>query len=51
MAPTQGGFIHLLKRLDREVLRPASVPWPEHSDDPLPLEGRKLHVHIDWDGP
>jgi len=51
MAPTQGGFIHLLKRLDREVLRAPSVPWPEHSDDPLPLEGRKLHVHVDWDGP
>ena len=50
MAPTQGGFIHLLKRLDREVLRTAGVPWPEHSDDPLPLEGRKLHVHVDWDG-
>ena len=29
----------------------ASVPWPEHADDPLPLEGRKLHVHVDWDGP
>lgn len=60
MAPTQGGFIHLLKRLDREVLRTATrgestretgaVPWPEHADDPLPLEGRKLHVHVDWDG-
>jgi hypothetical protein len=46
--------------LDREVLRPAmrggstreadTAPWPEHSDDPLPLEGRKLHVHVDWDG-
>jgi hypothetical protein len=61
MAPTQGGFIHLLKRLDREVLRTAArgesstreadnVPWPEHTDDGLPLEGRKLHVHVDWDG-
>ena len=60
MAPTQGGFIHLLKRLDREVLRTAmrgessmreaeNVPWPEHTDA-LPLEGRKLHVHVDWDG-
>ena len=49
MAPTQGGFIHLLKRLDRELLRPVTA-WPEHSDEPLPLEGRKLHVHVDWDG-
>ena len=61
MAPTQWGFIHLLKRLDREVLRPATrgesstgeadnVSWPEQTDDTLPLEGRKLHVHVDWDG-
>jgi hypothetical protein len=50
MAPTQGGFIQLLKRLDREVLRTGTVPWPEHSEEPLPLEGRKLHVHVDWDG-
>jgi hypothetical protein len=50
MAPTQGGFIHLLKRLDREVLRVVTAPWPEHSDEPLPLQGRKLHVHVDWDG-
>jgi hypothetical protein len=60
MAPTQGGFIQLLKRLDREVLRTAprgestreagTAPWPEHTGDPLPLEGRKLHVHVDWDG-
>jgi hypothetical protein len=54
MAPTQGGFIQLLKRLDREVLRTATrdanTAPPEPSDDPLPLEGRKLHVHVDWDG-
>jgi hypothetical protein len=50
MAPTQGGFIQLLKRLDREVLRTGTVPLSEHSDEPLPLEGRKLHVHVDWDG-
>jgi hypothetical protein len=50
MAPTQGGFIQLLKRLDREVLRTGIAPLPEHSEEPLPLEGRKLHVHVDWDG-
>jgi hypothetical protein len=50
MAPTPGGFIQLLKRLDREVLRPAPVAAAETPDDPLPLEGRKLHVHVDWDG-
>jgi hypothetical protein len=50
MAPTQGGFIQLLKRLDQEILRASSSAWAEQSDDPLPLEGRKLHVHVDWDG-
>jgi hypothetical protein len=42
MAPTEGGYINLLKRLDQEVFRPE----PER----LPLEGRKLHVHVDWTG-
>jgi hypothetical protein len=50
MAPTQGGFIHLLKRLDKEVLRPALVSEDADAEEPLPLEGRKLHVHVDWDG-
>ena len=52
MAPTQGGFIQLLKRLDREILRAAPAACTEHADaeDSLPLEGRKLHVHVDWDG-
>ena len=39
MAPGQGGYLHLLKRLDAEVFR-AEVP----------LEGCKLHVHVDWPG-
>ena len=39
MAPGQGGYLHLLKRLDQEVLRSEHV-----------LEGCKLHVHIDWPG-
>lgn len=52
MAPTQGGFIQLLKRLDREVLRVSALAWSQHTgtDEPLPLAGRKLHVHVDWDG-
>jgi uncharacterized protein DUF5615 len=52
MAPTQGGFIQLLKRLDREVLRVNELarPQPADTDEPLPLAGRKLHVHVDWDG-
>ena len=39
-APTEGGLIALLKRFDAEML----------SGGPLPLDGRKLHVHIDWSG-
>jgi len=49
-APTPGGFIHLLKRLDHEVLRTVTAAGPARSDAPPPLEGRKLHVHVDWDG-
>jgi hypothetical protein len=52
-APVEKGLMALLKRVDREVLRRPTV-----ADDnggaiiecPLPLEGRKLHVHIDWHG-
>jgi hypothetical protein len=50
MAPTQGGFIQLLKRLDKEVLRAAPAELSEDAEESLPLEGRKLHVHVDWDG-
>jgi hypothetical protein len=40
MAPEETGYLKLLMRLDEEVFR------ADH-----PLEGRKLHVHVDWDGP
>ena len=39
-APEERGYIQLLKRLDAELLRA----------EQLPLEGRKLHVHVDWPG-
>jgi hypothetical protein len=39
-APEERGYIQLLKRLDAELLR----------GEQLPLEGRKLHVHVDWSG-
>jgi len=39
-APEERGYIQLLKRLDAELLR----------SEQLPLEGRKLHVHVDWPG-
>jgi len=39
-APTDSGYEGLLTRLD-DVLRGSAD---------LPLEGRKLHVHVDWAG-
>lgn len=39
-APGERGYLNLLARLDRDLLRPAAAP----------LEGRKLHVHVDWPG-
>jgi hypothetical protein len=39
-APTEGGYIALLKRLNAELFQLA----------PLPLEGKKIHVHVDWSG-
>jgi hypothetical protein len=46
-APDERGLSVLLARLDRTVLRSA-----EHGPArPMPLGGRKLHVHPDWMGP
>lgn len=36
-APEENGYIQLLKRLDAGLFRTV-----------LPLEGRKLHAHVDW---
>jgi hypothetical protein len=51
-APEERGLIAIVRRLDREIFR---LACPETSGDaaglaPLPLERRKLHVHIDWPG-
>ena len=44
-APDERGLMALLKRLDKEVLRSAECG---NDAAPLPLEGRKLHLHVDW---
>jgi len=53
-APAENGYIALLKRLDRNVFRledgRSDRPVPALTTAPLPLEGRKLHVHVDWAG-
>jgi predicted nuclease of predicted toxin-antitoxin system len=54
MAPEENGYLKLLRRLDSEIFRvraERSEPGerPEGSERP-PLEGRKLHVHVDWSG-
>ena len=55
MAPGERGFMELLRRLDTDVFHvadaAATTPGLPASDvAPLPLEGRKLHLHIDWPG-
>ena len=48
-APDEAGLTKLLSRLDRFVFRPRSRRnRPPQAKLPLPLEGRKLHVHPDW---
>lgn len=44
-APDDRGLMALLTRLDRDVFR---NPDGTHDVAPLPLEGRKLHLHVDW---
>jgi hypothetical protein len=46
-APDESGYLKLLKRLDAEVFR---ADGDRDAADRLPLEGRKLHVHVDWTG-
>ena len=48
-APEQRGLEVLLTRLDKEVFRrPVLLDAALFDMPPLPLEGRKLHVHVDW---
>jgi hypothetical protein len=44
-APDEQAYARLLRRLDQNLLRAADAPSAIAT---LPLEGRKLHVHVDW---
>lgn len=44
-APEEGGLIMLLRRLDEEILRAEAEGLDGGAR--LPLEGRKLHMHVD----
>src|SRR5688572_6542827 len=44
-APDEQAYLRLLRRLDQELLR-GRVQASRVAA--LPLEGRKLHVHVDW---
>jgi len=50
-APVEKGLMALLKRLDREMLRPlAAEAGPGDGQAEPPLSGRKLHLQVDWNG-
>jgi hypothetical protein len=48
-APDERGLIALVRRIDREVFR-ALAPAEGGGAAGLPLEARKLHIHVDWPG-
>ena len=45
-APEENGYMALLKRLDAGLFRREG----DSADAGLPLEGRKVLVHVDWNG-
>ena len=51
-APEERGLMALVRRVDREIFRVSESAGrgPLASAAPLPLERRKLHVHVDWPG-
>ena len=48
-APDEWRYADLLKRLDLEIFR-AVEPVLSGDLPPVPLAGRKLHIHVDWRG-
>ena len=49
-APHQEQFERLLKALDRVLFHPAVDTLKSVDASRMPLLGRKLHVHADWQG-
>ena len=52
-APEEKGLMALVRRVDREIFRTGEItaaPPDEAGFARLPLERRKLHVHVDWPG-
>lgn len=49
-APDERQLRKVLRRVDRHVMREAAVGRPAVPREP-PLAGRKLHAHLDWNGP
>jgi len=48
-APEERGYLALLVRVDAQLFRTGAGTGSE-AVVPLPLERRKLHLHVDWDG-
>lgn len=48
-APEEGGYLALLARVDAQLFR-AGARTGSDAVIPVPLERRKLHLHVDWDG-
>jgi predicted nuclease of predicted toxin-antitoxin system len=44
-APNDDGFLRILRRMDRQLLRAGEGAGAR---DALPLERRTLHLHVDW---
>jgi hypothetical protein len=54
-APEERGYVVLLKRIDAEFFqsdreRQQERERSERPERALPLQGRKVHVHVDWTG-
>ena len=49
-APDEQAYVRMLRRLDAELLRAPATDRGSRLAE-LPLEGRKLHIHVDWTNP